>query len=47
METMERRIYCDSPCVTDWQAEVTGVMERGGKFHVSLSKEQGLITAKS
>jgi alanyl-tRNA synthetase len=35
---MERRLYCDSPYVTDWQAEVTGVIEKGGKYHVSLTE---------
>ncbi len=35
---MERRLYCDSPYVTEWQAEVTGVVEEGGKYYVSLSE---------
>jgi alanyl-tRNA synthetase len=35
---MERRLYCDSPYVTEWQAEVTGAVEHGGKYHVSLSE---------
>lgn len=35
---MERRLYCDSPYVTDWQAEVEGATEKGGKYYVSLTE---------
>jgi alanyl-tRNA synthetase len=34
---MEHRLYCDSPYLADWRAEVTGVEEKGGKYYVSLS----------
>lgn len=31
-------MYCDSPYITDWQAEVASTIEKGGKYHVSLSE---------
>ncbi len=31
-------MYCDSPYVTEWQAEIEGVEQKDGKFHVTLSE---------
>ncbi len=35
---MEQRLYCESPYLEEWQAEIEGVVEKGGKYHVLLSR---------
>ena len=35
---MEQRLYCDSPYLEEWQAEVESIVEKGGKYHVVLSR---------
>ena len=34
---MEHRLYDDSPYLEEWQTEVTGIAEKGGKYHVTLA----------
>jgi alanyl-tRNA synthetase len=35
---MEDRLYCDSPYIKEWQAEITGMTEKDGKCLVTLDK---------
>jgi alanyl-tRNA synthetase len=35
---MEHRLYYDSPCVMDWETDITDMREIGGKFEVRLSE---------
>jgi alanyl-tRNA synthetase len=35
---VEQRLYCDSPYLEEWQAEIEEIAEKGGKYHVSLSR---------
>lgn len=35
---MEHRLYCDSPCLTDWETEVEDIRDIGGKYEVTLSE---------
>ncbi|AFD00466.1 putative metal-dependent hydrolase [Methanocella conradii HZ254] len=35
---MEQRLYCDSPYLEEWQAEVESIVEKGGRYHVVLSR---------
>lgn len=34
---MDHRLYNDSPYIKEWQAEVTGVIAKDGKYHVALN----------
>lgn len=35
---MEDRLYCDSPYLKEWQAEITNVTEKEGKFVITLDR---------
>jgi alanyl-tRNA synthetase len=35
---MEDRLYCDSPYLKEWQAEITSVAEKDGKFIITLDR---------
>lgn len=35
---MERRLYCDSPYTKEWQAVIDDIIQKDGKYHVTLSE---------